>query len=222
MHSSNTHYSASVNTQATDITSFYSVSERKDTEHFIHNCFAEAYGADIQHFLPVLLCLKDQFSTQAALGLRPAQNDTLFLENYLESPVENILSSVTQQPVSRSEIIEVGNLAIAGKGNFRALIVALTAFLSTTDFKWACFTIPPLLINSFARLGLQLVEIGTASIDRLPVEEQATWGSYYDQKPRVMAGYLPNAYLFLKRYSLQSQTISKLWQQAQMIGGKAA
>ena len=213
MHSSNTNYSATVNPLATDITGSYSVSERKDTENFIRNCFADAYGADIHQFMPVLLCLKDEFSsTQAALGLRPALNDTLFLENYLDSPVEKILSVAAQKTVSRSEIIEVGNLAIAEKGNIRALIVAMIAFLSTTEFKWACFTIPPLLINSFARLGLHLIEIGSASIDRLPAGEQTSWGSYYQQKPRVMAGYLPNTYLFLKRYSLQSQAISKLWQ----------
>ena len=222
MHIQDQHRSRELSLLATDIKSTYSLSLRRNTEAFIHQCFSKAYGADISHYMPILLCLKDPSSPRAALGLRPATNDRLFLENYLDQPLEDILSGKTLQPVSRCEIIEVGNLAIAERGDARALVIAMAAFLLGSGYKWACFTIPPLLINSFRRLGLPLIELGPARIEMLPEEEQKSWGSYYAQKPRVMAGYLPEARQFLLRYSLQEQAMLSLWRQARRVGSKAA
>ena len=206
-----------------DVTGSYSVKVRRDTELFIHQRFAEAHNADIQQFMPILLCLKDKFlSPRAALGLRPAQGDKLFLENYFSEPIENVISGKVSRSIQRSEIIEAGNLAIGEKGDARALIIAMTAFLSAANIKWVCFTIGPVLINSFTRLGIPLIELGPARLDMLPREEQSAWGDYYDQKPKVMAGCLSDARDFLLRHSLQERVMSDLWQQAQQIGAKAA
>ena len=222
-HLQNSNRNNQFNLLKTDITDSNSVTQRKDIENFIHRRFAESYDANIRQFMPILLCLKDQSSSpRAALGLRPASNEKLFLENYLDQPVEKLLSSMANKTVSRSEIIEVGNLAISEKGDARALIIAMTSFLSSASFKWVCFTIGPILINSFTRLGLNLIDLGPAHIEMLHHEEQAAWGSYYTQKPRVMAGSINHAREFLVRNSLHEMALSSLWQQAQQIGAKAA
>ena len=112
-HLQNSNRNNQFNLLKTDITDSNSVTQRKDIENFIHRRFAESYDANIRQFMPILLCLKDQSSSpRAALGLRPASNEKLFLENYLDQPVEKLLSSMANKTISRSEIIEVGNLAV--------------------------------------------------------------------------------------------------------------
>jgi hypothetical protein len=196
---------------------------RADVENFIRQTFAACYGADIRQFMPILLCLKDQSARpRAALGIRHAANTPLFLEHYLERPVEEMLSAAFHESVSRTGIVEVGNLAISDRGAARSLIVAMTAFLCAANYQWVVFTIGPLLINSFIRLGLPLTDLGPATIERLPNDEYAAWGSYYEQKPRVMAGRLADAHELLARYGLQEHALRILWQRAQHVGRKAA
>ena len=197
--------------------------QRSKIEAFIKKSFQDFYNAEIRHFMPVLLCLIDQKSTpRAALGLRPAESSPLFLENYLERPIEQLLSKTYQQPVIRSEIIEVGNLAIGCKGDARALIIAMTAFLYAANYEFVTFTIGPVLINSFRRLGLPLADLGPDNINNLTPNERPSWGNYFDQGPRVMAGRLADAYAFLAHYSLQENTMQSLWYRATNIGSQAA
>jgi len=223
MRPQNRNYIEQLNLLASDIGNPSSTSQRADSEAFIRKSFAAAHGADIQHFMPILLCLRDRFcQPRAALGLRPAQNTPLFLEHYLESPVEAVLSDAFQQPVNRRGIVEVGNLAVGEKGEVRSLILAMTAFLYAADYQWVVFTIGPILINSFARLGLPLTDLGPARIEHLPLEERDNWGSYYQQAPRVMAGRVSDAHDFLMQYQIQETATQTLWQQAERVGRLAA
>jgi hypothetical protein len=74
----------------------------------------------------------------AALGLRSAKDETLFLESYLDKPIENILAEKASRPIDRNRIIEIGSLASSHGGGARALIITLTAYLSGAS--WAVFT----------------------------------------------------------------------------------
>jgi len=54
---------------------------RQATEAFIGARFALEHGARISHFLPLLLALRDaEGALQAAVGIRPALGQSLFLE----------------------------------------------------------------------------------------------------------------------------------------------
>jgi len=206
-----------------DIRDLNSAILRAETQAYIQQSFSDAYGAVISEFMPILLCLKDNASEiRAALGLRSAEHSDLFLENYLDRPVEQTMATAFEQPVNRNGIVEVGNLAVGTRGDARALIIAMTALLYSAQYEWVCFTIGPVLINSFTRLGLPLIDLGAASIDHLPSSERLAWGNYYDQKPRVMAGRLSDAYEFLACYSLQEKVFHSLWLEAQRIGRAAA
>jgi hypothetical protein len=48
------------------------------------------------------------------------------------------------------------------------------------------FTAVPVLRNAFTKMGLNPVLLSDAAKSRLPLEDQAEWGSYYAQKPQVM------------------------------------
>lgn len=163
--------------------------QRRTAEQFIHRKFAETFGADVQAFLPRLFSLRLHDGDRlAAFGIQPAgESPRLFLETYLDHPIEHVLSAATGREISRSAIVEVGNFA-ASPGNTRLMIVTLTAFLQREGFAWVAFTGLPLLRNAFNRLGLAPVSLCPADRNRLPEEERSRWNRYYDHAPTVMAG----------------------------------
>lgn len=64
-------------------------------EAFIHDVYARRYGAQVRHFTPVLAFLRDDAGIVAAAGYREAQASALFLERYLDAPVEILLGAGT-------------------------------------------------------------------------------------------------------------------------------
>jgi hypothetical protein len=197
--------------------------QRLVAERFISACFKQHYGAEIDHYMPILMSLSDQHQRlKAVLGFRHADHEPLFLESYLDQPVEQLLATRLKLPVDRSCLVEVGNLAIASAGGGRWLITALTAYLSTTGAQWALFTIGSVLHNAFKRLGLELIELAEARRESLPIEEQARWGSYYEQRPKVMAGNIAHGNEVLWSICQQEQSMRELWQRAKQAGRRVA
>jgi hypothetical protein len=197
--------------------------QRQAAEQFVSACFKQHYGARIHHFMPLLMSLSDQHEElKAVLGFRYADLNPLFLENYLDRPVEQVLATKLKRPVDRSDLVEVGNLAVNTAGGGRWLITALTAYLSTTGCEWALFTVGPTLHNAFTRLGLQLIDLAAARRESLPLEEQARWGSYYEQKPRVMAGNIAQGYAALWSICQRERPLRELWLRAEQAGRQVA
>lgn len=199
---------------------------RDAAERFIHDHYAAAYGADVRHFLPRLMVLRDDSeSLVAALGFRRARTETLFLERYLGLPVDAALSLRLGRYSPRSGMIEVGNLVTGRAGGARWLIAALTAYLKAAGYEWAVFTAVRQLRNAFTRLGVELVPLGRADKSRLSAGEQARWGSYYDTDPLVMAASVQQSYTALLGYlDLDSDRyrLKPLWQGALEAGRQAA
>ena len=172
--------------------------DREEIERFIYDSFKLAYGAHVQHFMPQLMSLRNaQGELLGACGLRSAGADKLFLEAYLDEPIDGILSAQHGVQVARRDIMEVGNLAGFRPGMARHLIAVLTSHLHETGVHWVVFTAIPGLRNAFSKLGIALSPICIADPSRLPAEFQAGWGSYYGQKPCVMAGNVPESYPLL-------------------------
>lgn len=196
--------------------------ERHETEQFIHAWYKKHYGADVTHFLPNLLCLRNnQGNIQAVLGLREASRHPLFLEQYLDIPIEQALAAKINRPVDRSHLVEVGNLSASCSGGGRYLITALTSYLFTERYKWVIFTAGPALQNSFTRMGLNLQDLGPATPKALSQKERDTWGQYYEQKPRVMAGRIADGYHTLKKVYETGNDLTGIWNQAAKIGSIA-
>lgn len=169
--------------------------ERGEIEGFIRQCFSAAHGARIAHFMPRLLSLRSAHGDLiAAFGLRPAEQTRLFLETYLNQPIEDVLQQRMAMPIKREEIVEVGNLSALYPGAARWLMVALTALLHGEGYKWVVFTGTAVLKNGFHRMGLRPLELGAATPEHLPQEDRADWGSYYDHAPMVMAGSVEYGY----------------------------
>lgn len=162
--------------------------QRASFEKFIAERFGRAYGARVMHFLPRLLGVRDALSSwQAAAGYGAAAQASLFLEQYLDGPIEVVLERALGRPVPRAQVVEVGNLAAVSAGMARALIPMLARHLHRLGYRWVTFTATREVRNSFRRLGLRPLEVARADPDRLP-DRGESWGSYYGRDPRVMAG----------------------------------
>lgn len=179
-------------------TSFFALEPpetRPEAEALIRDAFARAYGARIRRFLPLLMGLRNGAGQLlAACGLRHAALTPLFLEAYLQRPVEAALSAASGEDLQRGDIVEVGNLAVARAGYAPLLIAALTRHLHASGERWVVFTAVPALANSFRRLGIPLAPLAPARLAALPPRERAGWGTYYDQSPHVMACRVADAY----------------------------
>lgn len=172
--------------------------DRPELERFVYNSFRLAYGAHVHHFMPQLMSLRDaKGELLGVCGLRSAAAEKLFLEAYLDAPVDRILTAKTGIQVDRKDIVEVGNLAGFRPGMGRHLIAVLTAHLHEIGVHWVVFTAIPGLRNAFSKLGIELSPICQADRARLPAECQAGWGSYYGKNPHVMAGNVPENYPLL-------------------------
>jgi hypothetical protein len=167
---------------------------RLATESFIAEGFLKAYGARITEFMPELMGLNDGPLLAAACGLRPAAVGTLFLEQYLEHPVEQVLGHATGTTTNRNGIIEVGNLSVARPGYARHFVLWLTLHLRGIGMEWALFSAVPALRNNFMRLGIPLVTLGSAAPERLADPVRTNWGTYYEQGPQVTAVHVATAH----------------------------
>jgi hypothetical protein len=161
--------------------------ERAALERFVAERFLRVYGARLSHFCAHLVGLRGAGGAwRAAAGYTPAGSKSLFLEQYLDAPVEALLAAASGRPVARERIAEVGNLA-AAVGMGRELIPAVGAHLHALGYRWVVFTATRQLHNAFRRLRLDALELADAAPSRLP-DHGASWGTYYAHGPRVMGG----------------------------------
>lgn len=164
---------------------------RQQLEAFIRLRFFDVHGAHIEHFMPQLVGLEDdQGIPRGALGYRGAATEPLYLEQYLDRPIEQ---AIGREGLSRQHIVEVGNLAGAGCRATLYLARRLPRLLLDHGFEWITFTATRPVRYMLQQLGAPLLDLGPAQRGRLDSTAQQQWGQYYRQAPRVMAGWLPDA-----------------------------
>lgn len=163
-------------------------SQRPALERFIAERFRKAYGAQVSHFCAHLLGLRDETGAwQAAAGYTPAASGALFLEHYLDRPVEAVLSGALGRRVPRERIVEVGNLASAAKGFGGRFLPALRRHLIELDYGWTVFTATREVRGILEHFAFDTRALAPAAASRLP-DGGAGWGTYYAHEPSVMAG----------------------------------
>lgn len=171
---------------------------REEVEAFIGGVFARRHGALLRQFAPQLVSLRIDDELVAAAGYRCASEGPLFLERYLDVPVEAGLRGPDGRAPSRQEIVEVGHLAASRAGEGRRLIMQLGPHLAALGHRWVVGTLTDELRSLFTRLGIEAIPLGVADPARLgDTQSVADWGSYYDHRPMVLAGHLPQALLRL-------------------------
>lgn len=161
--------------------------DRAELERFINDRFRQAYGGETKRFKPYLMSLRDQDDKLiAACGLQSAAAERLFLEFFLDQPIEAALSERTGAPLKRGDIVEIGNFSVEGLDMARYLITAINDQLHFTAKQWAALTAAPSLREACINLGMNPEILADANIDRLPLEDREEWGNYFEQKPQIM------------------------------------
>ena len=171
-------------------------------EAFIQQRFRKAHGADIRHFMPELFGMSNASGELCAVaGVRLANSEQLFLERYLDEPIDPLISAAADRPVDRAGIVEVGNLAASDTGSARMSIIAITYLLAMGGLEWVAFTGNIGLVNSFHRLGLKPVTLCAADPERLG-DDRHSWGSYYESKPWVHVGNIRAGFIHLRNIGM--------------------
>jgi hypothetical protein len=171
-------------------------------ETFIAERFYHHYQAEITHFLPYLISTKTNENLTAAMGFQPAGPvHSLFLEQYLNTSIEAEIGRLTNQPVDRYKIAEVGNLTSLNRGTSQLLFVLTIAILHEAGFEWSVFTATKQVQHLLARLNVVTIAVCEANPDKL-IGGKQSWGSYYDDRPNVIIGNLTDAIALLKQHNV--------------------
>ncbi|RPI39170.1 MAG: hypothetical protein EHM59_22400 [Betaproteobacteria bacterium] len=171
--------------------------ERSSLERFIAASYARVYGAEVVHFADHLVGLPGACDAWAAgVGYTLAGADRLFVEQYLDRPVEAVIAASLGAAIDRAQVVEVGNLAASTAGAARRLIVCMTALLHRLQRTWVVFTSTRSLLNSFAKLEIAPIVLAKADPARLP-DGGRSWGTYYATHPQVMTANVPLGFIRL-------------------------
>lgn len=175
---------------------------RDDLEDYVRTRFAAKHGAAVRTFMPTLISFRDrQGELRGVAGIRGAEESRLYLEQYLDRPIEERLTASLQSlavdrggapAVRRDEIVEVGNLAGASCRAAVRMVAQLPVFLMHHRYSWIVFTATGALRQILEGFGAPLIELGRADPSSVATSADS-WGRYYETDPRVFAGYLPDA-----------------------------
>lgn len=176
--------------------------ERQELETFVAGRYQTAYQAEVSQFLPWLLSMRCLGTISGVAGMRPAGQQALFLEQYLDVPLEQLLAEVSGSEVSRSAIVEIGNLVASQRGASHLLFLLFTTILHRAGYEWITFTATRSLRNSLAKLGFPLLVLQVADARRLDPQDRKVWGTYYATDPQVVAGRLSDAMQIIQSRTL--------------------
>jgi hypothetical protein len=161
---------------------------RPEVEQFICDIYKQSYDATIDVRYPTLMSIQDEQGTLlAAMGLRDAGRERLFLETYLDVPVEEAIFRATGEKVERSQIVEVGNLASLGSGAAQYLYLAFHAYAFELGYRYVVVTATTPLKTTFRRMKIETFHLVDADASRL-IDGGVSWGSYYATEPQVITG----------------------------------
>ncbi len=172
---------------------------RRAIEDFIEAVYGERFGATIRCGYPAVMAVygKDE-SIEAALGLRHAADQDLFLEQYLDLPIEALLSVRLGVRVARHQIVEIGSLASHSWRASIRLILATSARLASGRACYGVVTATRELRRNFAAFGVACAALGPARAERLP-DRGACWGRYFQHDPQILVGAIDPAAAALRR-----------------------
>jgi len=179
-------------------------------KRYIQNGYTKEFNATIPHFLPYLLGLyRADGLLIGACGINRADFGDLYLERYLDAPIEAVIATQTGEAIARDRLVEIGNFACSESGNARIMFAALCQLLCENKLDYVAFTGTRKLRNIFHRLNLMPLELAPALAAKMG-EEADAWGDYYQNNPCVMIGNLKQGRQILSQTSLLLSLFSSM------------
>lgn len=135
---------------------YTSESERNIIEQFIQRQYKQHFKADIHHFFPILISVYQQSNDQliGAVGLRYADQGSLFSEQYLNKPAEQLLARYAGQKVPRSSVVELGHFVIVNRRYLALVVRAIANFISQLEVEWLVYSVSQPMVKAMHRLHI--------------------------------------------------------------------
>lgn len=173
---------------------------RDPAQRFIADAYHKAFHARITSFYPSIVVLEDREEAMCgAVGARSAHDQDLFLEQYLERPVTDLISLHTQRKIDRFGVVEMGNLSVLRPAFTYLYMSLIGTWLESFGVEWLVFALTRTLRCLFRRAGVGMIEICEARSGCLG-EEASDWGRYFDHQPVVVAMELEPALRQFNRF----------------------
>lgn len=167
--------------------------ERAELEAYVSQAFQRKHDATVTSFLPTLLAFRDTAGAlRGVVGLRGAGDEALYLEQYLDQPIDVAIAAATGTHVRRSQVVEVGNLAGANCRTAVRMVALLPEHLLSRGHQWIVFTATNAVREILLGFGAPLIELARADGARV-ASSADQWGRYYESDPHVFAGFLPDS-----------------------------
>ncbi|MFH7767130.1 thermostable hemolysin [Acinetobacter sp. BSP-28] len=160
--------------------------ERMILENFIREKYHQVHQASVCEFSSTLFAGYAGAGIQVVIGMEHLSVAQAFLEQYLDQPIERILTQLSHAPVKRQNIVEIGNLAALDMEKAKLMVAFLVFHLSQMNIDWAVCTGTAAVRYVLQQMGLHFHVIEKANPEVLG-EAKLQWGSYYQQKPYVLA-----------------------------------
>lgn len=186
---------------------FKGSSKRKEVEQYIHDKYQNTYHAELNQYMPCLLSMESGNSFNSTLGIRSAKNEVLFVEQYTQQAIEELMLAHCNISTNRDKIVEIGNLAAVKQGSSQLLLVIMVAFLYRSGYHWATASATDDVQKITDKLGFTTYKLCKANPDKLEGDAEQ-WGSYYETKPYVIVGDLRDSYKRLQQHRLFSLALS--------------
>ena len=181
---------------------------RGEVERFIAAKYLQVHNAELNEYLPLLLGIYNKGHLACAAGFRPGLYRPMFLEQYLDAPMEQQVATLSKQPVDRCSLVEIGNFAVASNGYGPLVMTLMAAALAEAGYEWMIFTVTEQVERLIRRLGFKPHYLASAVANRL-AGDKSHWGSYYENNPRVMAGNIQTATSVIAQSAFLSEMVMR-------------
>ena len=172
---------------------------RPKLEHFISSTYKNIFNATLKSFLPNLVAAtSEDDKITAAFGYCDAAQGPLFLECYLERPIEDLLCESLGYAVKRQQIVEVGNLSIAKCANSVKALRDIASYLQSLGYDWIVCTATRYLRVLFLKSGSRPISIAQASSSNV-VSDGTDWGNYYVTIPEILVGNISQSISLIEK-----------------------
>lgn len=162
---------------------------RRTLESRVRSGFGHHFDACIEGFMPDLATYTHVSGATGVIGFRGAADEPLFLESYLDEPVESVIRYAARHAILRSEVVEVGQFIVDDKTIVLDFFRDLAPFLQSRGYEWVCFTGTNRIRTLLTKVGFSGKPVAAASQDKVS-DAAVNWGTYYRFEPRVIVGKL--------------------------------
>lgn len=159
---------------------------RAEAEALIHSRYQSIHGATVGTCMPHLYAISaPDEGIAGAVGIRMMEQKGGLVERYLDHPIELLLKDLTDQPINREDLVEVGNLAAANIPVAVLLIAFLFEECSRLGRSHAVFTGTHAVRLALRRAKVPHQIIQPADPNRLGADKDE-WGRYYECDPHII------------------------------------